>query len=224
MRKVSSLTEIDVHDLKQVLTNMEDVIKFSFKNNLNLHSSIGGKYGELYVAYELMPHVPLLGKRRDEARGCKNPCSADMILKKTGKKVEVKWGALHYTADDYYFRTRGRTEYWGWGFSKGTQFLNDKFDYCVLLCAEKNGAKPVYVYVVTANEMRNHMIKRISGEGGRKKTSYFLEVSDDPEFFHKRQNQNNPIELCKLEKLIRDNLKYRERWKILKKHGKLIEE
>jgi hypothetical protein len=218
------LINIDADDLRKALTNMEDAIKFSFENDLNLHSSIGGKYGELYVAYKLMTHDPLLAKRRNEAKGIRNPCSADMILKNTSKKVEVKWGALHHKEFDYYFRTRGRTEYWGWGFSLGTQFLKDKFDYCVLLCAEKNEAKPAHIYVVTTNEMKKHMIDRVSGEAGRKTKSYFLEVSDDPEFFYKRQYQKHPIEPCELEKLMRDNPKYRERWKMLKKHGKLMEE
>jgi len=216
---------MDAQDLKEVLTNMENAIKFSFRSNLNIHSSIGGKYGELYVASKLMPYEPLLAKRRDEARKLENPRSADMVLKKTSKKVEVKWGALHYKEDDYYFQTRGKAEYWGWGFGeKGTQFKKNKFDYCVLLCAEKNGAKPVHIYVVTADEMKNHMIDRVSGEGGRKKKSYFLEVSDDPDFFYKRQNQKNPIKPCELEKLIRDNSKYAGRWKTLKKYGELRDE
>lgn len=102
---------MEPHDLKEALTQLESLTNFSFRNDLNLHSSIGGKYGELYVAYELLPHGPLLGKHRDEARNIRNPRSADMILQKTGKMIEVKWGMLHYQADDYYFETRGKTEF-----------------------------------------------------------------------------------------------------------------
>jgi len=43
---------MEPHDLKEALTQLESLINFSFRNDLNLHSSIGGKYGELYVAYE----------------------------------------------------------------------------------------------------------------------------------------------------------------------------
>jgi len=213
---------MDASELKEILNKMEDIIKFSFRNGLNIHSSIGGKYGELYVAKELMQYEPLLGKRRDEAKSVENPRSADIVLKKTAKKIEVKWGALHHEENDYYFRTRGKTEYWGWGFSKGTQFLKDKFDYCVLLCAERNGARPVKVYVVTAEEMRKYVEKRISGEGGKNAYSFFLEVSENPNFFERRRNQKRPIKPCKLEFMIRDSQRYEERWDELKKYGRLI--
>lgn len=211
---------MEPRELKRALTQMEDLIKFSFRNNLNVHSSIGGKYGELYVAYELLPHGPLLGKHRDEARDIRNPRSADVFLRKTGKKIEVKWGMLHYQDDDYYFKTRGKTEFWGWGFGeKGSQFKKRKFDFCVLLCAEKDGAKPVHVYVVTPDEMMPHVVPRVSGEGGRKKTSYFLQVSDDPDFFQRLESQTRPIKPCELERLLRDEDKYQDRWLRLKEHG-----
>ena len=213
---------MDFTELIRILNEMENIIKFSFRNELNIHSSIGGKYGELYVAKELMQHEPLLGKKRDEAKNVQNPRSADIVLKKTGKKIEVKWGALHYKKDDYYFRTRGRTEYWGWGFSKGTQFLKDKFDYCVLLCAERDGARPVKVYVVTAEEMRKYMEKRVSGEGGKNAYSFFVEVSENPNFFERRKNQKRSIKPCQLEFMIQDSRMYEERWEELKKYGRLI--
>ncbi|MEM3385695.1 MAG: hypothetical protein QXE78_09230 [Nitrososphaeria archaeon] len=45
---------MDKEELKnEILSPLEKVIKFSLKNNLSLHTSFGGRYAELWVAYEL---------------------------------------------------------------------------------------------------------------------------------------------------------------------------
>src|SRR3989304_4937662 len=116
------------NDLKKAVNLLRELVCMSFDKQWNIHSAIGSKYGELFVASELREHEPIIGKKRNELKGVSRPTSSDIVLYETQKKVEVKWGMLHHRDGDYYFDTRGKIPYWGWGFgSKGSQFKNSKF-------------------------------------------------------------------------------------------------
>lgn len=197
-------------DLEEAIESLYKAISLSFKNRWNVHSSIGGKYGELFVANALWKHKPVIGKER-KWKGC------DINLAETEKRIEVKWGMLHYEPDDYYFKTRGKVPYWGWGFGKkGSQFLKNKFDYCIFLAAKKNEAHPKYIFVVKSEEMNGKtMEKRISGEAG-KVGSYFLETSEDKDFFKRRRKK-----ILIVERMLLRRQMHKKRWEELRENGVL---
>ncbi|MEM3389784.1 MAG: hypothetical protein QW491_10300 [Thermoproteota archaeon] len=197
---------------------MEKIVHISFANDWNIHSQIGSKYGELFVANELWEHEPKFGNLRKSLKGIEKPTSSDIVLSKTGKKIEVKWGMLHHRDGDYYFDSRGRIPYWGWGFSKGGQFSKNKFDYCVLLAAHKDEARPKYIFVLKLEEMKKYMKPRVSGEAGKEK-SFFIETSDEKDFLQKRTRIKPILELERL--LMEDRETYLKRWEELKQDGLL---
>ncbi|MEM3385694.1 MAG: hypothetical protein QXE78_09225 [Nitrososphaeria archaeon] len=43
--------------------------------------------------------------------------------------------------------------FWNWGFSTGKQFMEKKFDYCILLAAEKDGVSPKHIFVIKIDEI-----------------------------------------------------------------------
>jgi len=205
---------------EEVLHALERVIRFSLKNNLNTHSSVGGKYGELWVASELWAHDPKLAGERRKIKGIRNPTSSDIVLAKTLKKVEVKWGMLHHRVDDGLVKRVQGVEFWGWGFSKGTQFLDGKFDYCVLLAAEKDGAKPEHVFVLKCEEMTHDSMGGLRRSGLSSRGSYYIEYSEDCDYYHKRRW--HPEGPSKVEKALYDgSIDHKKRWEELKKTGVL---
>ena len=133
---------------------------------------------------------------------------------------------LHHEPDDYYFKVRGGIPYWGWGFSKGNQFLKDRFDYCVLLAARRDDAAPKHVFVLTLSEMKKGMKPRVSGEAGKKAKSYFIETSDNPHYFEegavsmKSKFGTQPRKLGVEESLL-NRESHRRRWKELINLGEL---
>ncbi|HKZ95103.1 MAG TPA: hypothetical protein VJ249_11075 [Candidatus Bathyarchaeia archaeon] len=210
------------NDLKKAVNLLRELVCMSFDKQWNIHSAIGSKYGELFVASELREHEPIIGKKRNELKGVSRPTSSDIVLYETQKKVEVKWGMLHHRDGDYYFDTRGKIPYWGWGFgSKGSQFKNSKFDYCVLLAATKNDAEPKHIFVLTLQEMKKGMKDRISGEAGKKKKSYFIETSDENNFFDRRLNTKFGIQPLEIEKSLLNRSLHKRRWEELKRNGLL---
>ena len=126
----------------EVIPKLEKIIQFSLKNNLDLHTCTGGKYGELWVASELWKHEPKLSHERSAVKGVEKPTGCDIILTRTKKKLEVKWGMLHHRGDDSFFKRTEEIPFWGWGFSSGKQFIDKKFDYCILLAAKKRWSTP----------------------------------------------------------------------------------
>jgi hypothetical protein len=214
-------TQFD-NDLKKAVNLLRELVCMSFDKQWNIHSAVGSKYGELFVASELWKHEPIIGKKRNELKGISRPTSSDIVLYKTQKKVEVKWGMLHHRDGDYYYDTRGKVPYWGWGFgSEGSQFKNRKFDYCILLAATKNGAEPRHIFVLKLQELKKCMKKRISGEAGKKKKSYFIETSDENNFFDKRSDTKFRIQPLEIEKLLLDRVWHKRRWEELKQDGLL---
>lgn len=206
------------NDFKKAAKQLEELIIISFEKKWNIHSALGGKYGELVVASELLKHEPKIGENRKCVKDIIRPTSADIVLLKTKKKIkiEVKWGMLHHLEGDQYFDTHGKIPYWGWGFGpQGSQFKKDKFDYCVLLAATQNGAKPRHIFILTSQEMKKSMERRKSERG--KKGSYFVQTPED----------NTPKKLTKIslgrpleiEKTLLDRMKHRRRWKELKQSG-----
>lgn len=207
---------LDRSELKEVLDCLEGAIRFSLLNNLGVHTSLGAKFAELYVAYELWEHKPLFGEMRRIAR-VPHPTSCDIILERTGKKLEVKWAMYHYRPDDPFVRRCGGIPFWGWQFGKGKQFLNKKFDYCILIATEKDSALPKHIFVIKCEEMSEEAMggKRNSGVV---KDCYYLEYSEDREFYEKRgwwPKGPSPLE----DDISKDPEKYESRWDVLKERG-----
>lgn len=214
-------TQVD-NDLKEAVKLLEKLVRISFDKGWKVHSVVGSKYGELFVAKELWKHELIFGDKRAEVKDIPQPRSSDIILYKTKRKIEVKWSMLRYRDNDYYYRERGNVPHWGWGFSSGKQFLDKKFDYCVLLAASKDGAFPKYIFVLKQQEMKNGMEERVSGEGGKSSKSYFLETSDDDNFFDRRSKANRfPIKPLEIENFLLDRSLHKRRWEELKQNGLL---
>ncbi|MEN3062214.1 MAG: hypothetical protein ABC595_03815 [Candidatus Methanosuratincola petrocarbonis] len=207
-----------------ILPCLEKSIKFSFLNGLNIHTPIGGKFAELYVASELWKFEPKLGQQRGSV-GVSRPGSCDIVLAKTRKKLEVKWAMCHHGQDDPFFN-KCRIPFWGWGFSSGKQFKDKKFDYCILVAAEKDGAYPEHVFVIKSEEMTEETMggPRSSGVNSR---SFYLEFSHDKNFYDKRpwpkDDKRPEHKKCSpLEKdLFKNREKYEKRWEELKERGTL---
>jgi len=204
----------------EVLPCLERIIQFSLINNLNVHTSIGGKYGELWVASELWRYKPRLAKERYDVKGVEKRGSCDIILEKTSKKLEVKWGMLHHRKNDEFVKkVREGVPYWGLGFSGGTQFTKGKFDYCILLAAEKDGAHPQHTFVIKVDDMTE------SSMGGKRKgafgkENFYIEFSDNEDYYCKRSwYPYGPTPLEKL--LFEQKREYKKRWKRLKENGEL---
>lgn len=197
-------------DIVESLNFLRRVIKNSFRHKWNVHSSVGGKYGELYVVNKLYKHGTGIGHQNKKRR------SADIILKNK-KRIEVKWGMIHDEDNNTNLYNRyDFKNFWGWNFSQGTQFLGkNHFDYCVLLAASKNDACPEHIFVLTAQEMKKYCKKR---KGLARKEQYFIHVpqNDDKDFHKKKKNESNYIE----KNLLKDT-KYKKRWNELVDFGEL---
>jgi len=210
---------MDINKLRnEILPCLEQAIMFSFSNNLNLHTSIGGKYAELFVAAELWRHKPKLAGERKKVKDVRNPGSCDIVLAETKKKLEVKWGMLHYREDDPFIKGSQGIPFWGWGFSSGKQFINQKFDYCILIAAEKDKAYPQHIFVIKCKEMNEAEMGGKRKSGVYTKGSFFIEFSHNKEFYFKRKwwpRGFSPLE----EKLFKHCELYQKRWDQLKENG-----
>lgn len=207
------------NELKRVLNCMDKVVTFSLLNGLNVHTSVGGKYAELFVAHELLKHDPKLGQRRKEVE-INRSGSCDVILAKTKKKLEVKWAVLHYDPKDPFVKGAQGIPYWGWGFSMGKQFIDRKFDYCILIAAKKDRAYPQHIFVIKCEEMTERTMGGKRKSGVFTKGSFYLEYSHDRNFYFKRKWW--PKGPSPLEEDIFDNRElYERRWGELKRKGML---
>jgi len=220
---VFSLNETELNDALQKLA---DVIRFSLSNDLGIHVAIGGKFAELYVASELWKHKPKLGQQRQEVKEVKNPKSCDVVLEATKKKLEVKWSALHHIDNK---------PFWGWGFSSGKQFLEKKFDYCILLAAKENNAYPEHIFVIKCEEMTEDTMGGLRTSALYNKGSFFIEYSDEKDFYSSRKwgypisehsskergSKEKPKPSPLEEDLFNNPGKYKERWEELKEKGML---
>ena len=144
-----------------------------------------------------------------------NAKSADIVLAKTGSRLEVKWGVYHGPTDDFTRRTK-RIPYWGWGFSQGRQFKENKFDYCILLAAEKSGAQPKYKFVLTRDEMNQKMSSRRSIVNP---DSFYIEYSEQEDFYTARAWW--PRGRNEAEKFLKNIILHEQRWNIMKNTGKI---
>jgi hypothetical protein len=206
-------------ELEHAILCLEKVIKFSFKYDLNVHSSVGGKYGELWVVNELWKYDPKIGSDRKNVKSVKKPLSCDVVLKKTEKKLEVKWAMLHYKDNGPVVRRSGKKPFWGWDFSEGKQFKEEKFDYCILLAAKKDEAGPEHIFVMECDEIKSKMGRKKRRTALSKK-GFYIEFSEDKNFYGMRkwcQNGRSPLE----ELLFKHESKYRKRWEMLKEKGDL---
>lgn len=202
---------------RDILPSLEKVIKFSFSNGLNIHTSVGAKFAELYVASELWEHEPKLGKQRLDT-AVRNPRSCDIILAKTEKKLEVKWSMFHHGTNDPFARRCGGIPFWGWGFSKGKQFKDKKFHYCILIAAKKDGAYPEHIFVIKSEEMTEDTMGGLRKSGVDPKGSYYIEFSHNENFYYRRSwhpRGPSPLE----EDLFKNRDKYQKRWEKLQEKG-----
>jgi len=210
---------MDLAELQRnILPSLERVIKFSFLNGLNVHTLVGAKFAELYVASELWKHEPRLGQQRWNTK-VERPGSCDIVLAKTGKKLEVKWAMLHHSQNDSFVKRCNGIPFWGWGFSSGKQFKDKKFDYCILIAAEKDGAYPEHIFVIKREEMTEEAMGGLR-KSGVAKESFYIEFSHNENFYYKRSW--HPYGPSKLEKDIFENReKYQKIWMELKEKGTL---
>jgi hypothetical protein len=212
---------------------LADVIRFSLSNDLGIHVAIGGKFAELYVAYELWKHKPKLGQQRLEVKEVKNPKSCDIVLEATKKKLEVKWSVLHH--NDQFTKECDNKPFCGWGFSTGKQFLEKKFDFCILLAAEENKAYPKHIFVIKCEEMTIDTMGGLRTSALYNKGSFFIEYSHEKDFYSSRKwgypiSEHSSKERSSKEKpkpspleedLFNNPEKYKERWKELREKGML---
>jgi hypothetical protein len=213
--------DMDLMELQRViLPGLEKAIKFSLLNNLNIHTSVGAKFAELYVASELWEHEPKLGQQRGKIKEVKHPASCDVVLAKTGKKLEVKWAVFHYIESDPFVKRSSEIPFWGCGFSGGKQFKDKKFDYLVLIAAERDGAHPEHIFVIKCEEMTEKTMGGLRRSSVFTKGSFYIEFSHDKDFYYKRKwhpKGPSPLE----EDLFKNSEKYEKRWKELKEKGAL---
>ncbi len=209
------MKNLEYRELSEYLDKIEDVIKFSIKHNLNVHSYLGGKYGELWVIKELWQHEPKIADERGDV-DVKNANSCDVVLAKTRKKIEVKWGRYHEN-NKVTKQTKG-ISCWGWGFSQGTQFLKKKFDYCILLAAESMSAKPKHIFVLPGTEMTNESMGGKRNSYVSNKGSYFIEYSENRDYYYARRWHQGA---SRVEELLWDGSMHQARWEELVNNGEL---
>lgn len=116
--------------------------------------------------------------------------------KRARKKVEVKWAVYHF--EDNFTRSTEGIPFWGWGFSMGKQFIERKFDYCVLLAAKRDGAEPSHIFVLRVEEMKEGSMGGKRRSAVYTKGSYFIEFSENKNFYFKRKwHPKGPSEIEK---------------------------
>jgi len=206
------------NSLYEFLLDLEQIIMFSIENGLNVHTSVSGKFGELWVAYHLWDFKPKLARSRSQVKEVKNPNSCDIVLCSTKKKLEVKWSKYHGEGDDLLKKTGG-ISCWGWGFSKGTQFIDKKFDYCILLAAEDKGARPEHVFVLKIDEMTKETMVENRKSSLGSKDSYFIEYSANEDFYTSRKW--HPFGPSTIEEHLFNRKLHEERWFQLIENGKI---
>ena len=203
--------------INDILPSLEKVIKFSLVNDLNIHTPVGGKFAELLVAADLWKHEPKLGRHRGNVKTVQRPRSCDVVLAKTKKKLEVKWAMCHYRQDDPFVGRCGALPFWGWGFSGGKQFTGKKFDYCILIAAEKDGAYPESIFVVKSEEMTEESMGGLRGSSVYAAGSFYIEFSRNENFYCKRSWHKGPSPLEK--DIFQNQAKFESRWEELKSKG-----
>ena len=212
---------MDLAELRRdVLPSLEKVIKFSLLNNLNIHTAVGAKFAELYVTSELWEHEPKLAQQRWGIKEVRHSVSCDIVLAKTGRKLEVKWSVFHYSPNDLFVKGSDGIPFWGWGFSHGKQFKDRKFDYCILIAAEKDGAYPRHIFVIKCEEMTDETMGGPRRSAVYSKGSFYVEFSLNKEFYYKRRwypKGPSPLE----DNIFKNWEKYERRWNDLKEKGTL---
>ena len=109
--------------------------------------------------------------------------------------------------------------FWGWGFSGGKQFKDKKFDYCILIAAEKNGVYPEHIFVIKCEEMTEESMGGLRRSAVYSKGSFYIEFSHNKDFYSNRSWYKgfSPLE----KDIFQNREKYEERWRELKKKGQL---
>jgi len=108
------------------------------------------------------------------------------------------------------------------GFSAGNQFRKSKFDYCILLAAHKNEARPKHIFILKLDEMTEKSMGGLRRSSVSTRGSFFIEFSENKDFYHKRKWHPygpSPLE----ESLLNNSIKHGTRWKELQMKGLITE-
>ncbi|MBC7129673.1 hypothetical protein H5T51_00445, partial [Candidatus Bathyarchaeota archaeon] len=103
-------------------------------------------------------------------------------------------------------------------FSSEKQFINKKFDYCILIAAKKDRAYPQHIFVIKCEEMTTAEMGNERKSSVYTGGSFFIEFSYTRDFYFKRKGWPHgfsPLE----EKLFKSREVYQKRWNQLKKNG-----
>src|SRR5437899_6554105 len=127
------------HALKKITAHLESVLEVLNANGL-ADSKIRPRYAEYYVAHAFSEngHHPTILDERERT-------SADICIKGTGKRIEVKSGK--------------QDDEWGWAyasFTGGQQMEKEKFDYCVFVVFDKQAEGRIReIFAFTPQDLRS---------------------------------------------------------------------
>ncbi len=173
-------------EFKEMLILLKKTVKKMEKLEVS-HGNIRGKYAEIHVAYKLRKYISQIDQERDIK-------SADIYLLKLGKRVEVKSSIF-------------KGDYWAWSFGF-KQLTNNKFDYCVLIGFNNNGAIGK-TFVLTFDELKIHPLKREESLVG---TNTYIMYSTAYKKSNEYKTRESKVELD----LNLNPKKYEDRWDKIK--------
>jgi hypothetical protein len=163
---------------------------------------------------------PSLASKEGKLRKLRIHRAVTLSWRKPERKLAVKWAMFHPNPNDPFVKRTGGIPFWGWGFSIGKQFKDKKFDYCVLIAAKKDEAKPKHIFVIKCEEMTYESMGGPRRSGVYTKGSYYIEFSHNKDFYKNRDwNRNGPSPLEN--DLFKNSEKYEKRWHELKEKGTL---
>jgi hypothetical protein len=186
-------------DLKKITGLLEECVRILARQDGitagTILPAIGSKFAEFWVANHLIEYPPQMGKNRNK-RG------ADIFLRRIKKRIEVKYSTLR----PVWKRKYGLSDCnWGWAFGDGKQFLDKRFDFCVLVAATETGTIET-CFVIPVQDFLDHMKKRY-GVYPEAKGSYFaINLFRAPEDYASWKQE---VGECPLEDILN---KHRERY------------
>ena len=199
---------MQIEALLDKLTSLyEELIGISVEQDLGIDTRVVSKYAEIWVAHKLRRFEPQIGRLRERI-------SADIYLKVLDKRIEVKYSMLKGEWRKR-FGVNGRN--WGWGFGKGTQFQNSKFDLCVLIAAGED-LLPKDCYIIPLNDFKEGMGKpRPGGKPQSNMPCYGITIFEDKTDFERWKKGWDDLGYpCELEETLNEEPNgYRNKWELI---------